>query len=434
MRSLRSRKGTPSSSGPAQATVDPIPVARAKGIYFWTPEGKRFIDFNSQLMCVNIGHGDPRVIDAIQKQAAAMPYVDAVDDDRAARAPGCETRGDRTPATSMCSFLPMAGPRRTKTRSRSHALYTGRQKILSRFIAPITALQPGLWPPPGEPRAGGKHRCPGLFMCSVHIMAWPAETDTADEALPLSRGSDSNSKGRSRLPAIIMEPVTGTNGILIPPDGYLSGASGPLRQVPHPPDCGRNHDRLRGYRQVVCGRSLEHRARHHDDGEGNHERVRSAWRGRASKGRLPRSSRRHRFQVGLTYSSHSLACAAALATIAGRRAGRPHRQGPADREGDGGAPCRSPARATLPSERSARSVSSALSSSCAAEILWSRWRRSTAPRPRWPRSATSSGKRGSSHLSAGIISSPILLCASRKPSCSMRSPSSTADWRLPTER
>ena len=48
----------------AQSKVDPIPVARAKGIYFWTPEGKRFIDFNSQLMCVNIGHGDPRVIKA----------------------------------------------------------------------------------------------------------------------------------------------------------------------------------------------------------------------------------------------------------------------------------------------------------------------------------------------------------------------------------
>ena len=59
----------------AQAAVDPIPVARAKGIYFWTPEGKRFIDFNSQLMCVNIGHGDERVIKAIQEQAATLPYA-----------------------------------------------------------------------------------------------------------------------------------------------------------------------------------------------------------------------------------------------------------------------------------------------------------------------------------------------------------------------
>src|SRR5499425_2946634 len=59
----------------AQAAVDPIPVARAKGIYFYTPEGKRFIDFNSQLMCVNIGHGDERVIKAIQDQAAKLAYA-----------------------------------------------------------------------------------------------------------------------------------------------------------------------------------------------------------------------------------------------------------------------------------------------------------------------------------------------------------------------
>src|SRR3989441_11392440 len=59
----------------AQSKVDPIPVARAKGIHFWTPEGKRFIDFNSQLMCVNIGHGDERVIRAISEQAVTLAYA-----------------------------------------------------------------------------------------------------------------------------------------------------------------------------------------------------------------------------------------------------------------------------------------------------------------------------------------------------------------------
>src|SRR6266704_6455961 len=59
----------------AQSKVDPIPVARAKGIYFWTPEGKRFIDFNSQLMCVNVGHGDPRVVRAIQRQVEVLAYA-----------------------------------------------------------------------------------------------------------------------------------------------------------------------------------------------------------------------------------------------------------------------------------------------------------------------------------------------------------------------
>src|SRR5260370_18447545 len=59
----------------AQSKVDAIPVARAKGIYFWTPEGKRFIDFNSQLMSVNIGHGDERVIQAITEQASVLAYA-----------------------------------------------------------------------------------------------------------------------------------------------------------------------------------------------------------------------------------------------------------------------------------------------------------------------------------------------------------------------
>ena len=59
----------------AQAAVDPIPVAGAKGCWFWTPEGKRYLDFNSQLMCVNIGHADDRVVRAIQRQAEVLPYA-----------------------------------------------------------------------------------------------------------------------------------------------------------------------------------------------------------------------------------------------------------------------------------------------------------------------------------------------------------------------
>src|SRR5262245_64515775 len=69
-----SRKHT-ISEWAVQGAVDPIPVARAQGIHFWTPEGKRYIDFNSQLMCVNIGHSDPRVVKAIQDQVATLAYV-----------------------------------------------------------------------------------------------------------------------------------------------------------------------------------------------------------------------------------------------------------------------------------------------------------------------------------------------------------------------
>jgi taurine---2-oxoglutarate transaminase len=59
----------------AQAATNPIPVDRAEGVYFWTPEGRRYLDFNSQLMGVNIGHGDRRVVEAIKRQAERLPYV-----------------------------------------------------------------------------------------------------------------------------------------------------------------------------------------------------------------------------------------------------------------------------------------------------------------------------------------------------------------------
>lgn len=59
----------------AQDSVNPIPMAKAEGVYFWDANGKRYIDMNSQLMCVNIGHGDRRVIKAIQDQAAKLVYA-----------------------------------------------------------------------------------------------------------------------------------------------------------------------------------------------------------------------------------------------------------------------------------------------------------------------------------------------------------------------
>ena len=104
----------------AQAAVDPIPVARAKGIYFWTPEGKRFLDFNSQLMCVNIGHGDERVIRAISEQAATLAYANpfmATD----VRARLGVKLAEITPGDIDASSLPTAAPKPTKTRSVSRA-------------------------------------------------------------------------------------------------------------------------------------------------------------------------------------------------------------------------------------------------------------------------------------------------------------------------
>ncbi|HUE66609.1 MAG TPA: aminotransferase class III-fold pyridoxal phosphate-dependent enzyme, partial [Candidatus Acidoferrum sp.] len=59
----------------AQSGLKPLPVTSAKGVYFYTADGRRYLDFNSQLMCVNAGHGDRRIIEAIQRQAEQLPYI-----------------------------------------------------------------------------------------------------------------------------------------------------------------------------------------------------------------------------------------------------------------------------------------------------------------------------------------------------------------------
>src|SRR3982075_423753 len=116
----------------AQAAVEPIPVGRAKGIYFWTPEGKRFIDFNSQLMCVNIGHGDERVVRAINEQAATLPYANpfmATD----VRARLGVKLAEITPGDIDCFFFTNGGAEANENAIRIARLFTGRHKIAARY-------------------------------------------------------------------------------------------------------------------------------------------------------------------------------------------------------------------------------------------------------------------------------------------------------------
>ena len=116
----------------AQATVDPIPVARAKGIYFWTPEGKRFIDFNSQLMCVNIGHGDPRVVRAIQQQAETLAYVSPFMATEPRARLGAKL-AELTPGDIDVFFFTNGGAEANENAFKIARAVTGRQKILARY-------------------------------------------------------------------------------------------------------------------------------------------------------------------------------------------------------------------------------------------------------------------------------------------------------------
>jgi len=100
----------------AQANAHPIPVERAEGVYFWTPEGKRYLDFNSQLMGVNIGHGNRRVIEAIEKQARQLAYISPFMTTEV-RARLGEKLASILPGDMEKVFSRSAGPRPTRTRS-----------------------------------------------------------------------------------------------------------------------------------------------------------------------------------------------------------------------------------------------------------------------------------------------------------------------------
>src|SRR6185503_8678654 len=116
----------------AQGAVDPLPVARAKGVYFWTPDGKRYLDFNSQLMCVNIGHGDERVVKAIQDQAAVLPYANPFMATEPRAKLGAKL-AEIAPGDIDVFFFTNGGSEANENAVKLARLATGRHKILARY-------------------------------------------------------------------------------------------------------------------------------------------------------------------------------------------------------------------------------------------------------------------------------------------------------------
>src|SRR5258708_30102080 len=205
----------------AQWKVDPIRVARSKGIYFWTPEGKRFIDFNSQLMCVNIGHGEERVIRAIQEQVAVLAYANPFMATEPRARLGAKL-AEITPGDIDVFFFTNGGAEANENAIKLARLATGRHKILARYRsyhgATARALMltgdPRRWPSePGKP--GVVH-----VLDPYHGIArgW----DSAKESLTMLE-EVIQLEGPNTIAAFIIETVTGTNGVLVPPDGYIQG-------------------------------------------------------------------------------------------------------------------------------------------------------------------------------------------------------------------
>ena len=116
----------------AQAKVDPIPVARAEGVYFWTPEGKRYLDFNSQLMCTNIGHSHPAVVKAIQEQAATLAYANPFMATEPRARLGAKL-AEIAPGDIDTFFFTNGGAEANENAIRIARVVTGRHKVLARY-------------------------------------------------------------------------------------------------------------------------------------------------------------------------------------------------------------------------------------------------------------------------------------------------------------
>ncbi|HEY7292754.1 MAG TPA: aminotransferase class III-fold pyridoxal phosphate-dependent enzyme [Vicinamibacterales bacterium] len=296
----------------AQSKVDPIPVARAKGIYFWTPEGKRFIDFNSQLMCVNIGHGDERVLRAIREQSEVLAYANPFMATEARARLGAKLAAI-TPGDIDVFFFTNGGAEANENAIKLARLATGRHKILARYRSYHGATA-GSITLTGDPRRWASE--PGLPGV-VHVLdpyhgitrGW----DSAEESLAML-AEVIQLEGPQTIAAFILESVTGTNGVLIPPDGYMQG----VREL-----CDK-HGILMICDEVMAGfgRTGEWFAIDHwkvvPDIMTMAKGLTAAYVQLGAVGMRRRIADQFKdkvFSGGLTYNSHPLACAAALATI-----------------------------------------------------------------------------------------------------------------------
>jgi taurine--2-oxoglutarate transaminase len=215
----------------AQAKVRPIPVSRAEGVYFWDVSGRRYLDFNSMVMCSNIGHGDPRVIEAITEQAHELVFA----------GPSMATKprallgkllSEITPRGLSKFLYTLGGAEANENAVKLARAYTGRHKILARYRSYHGATA-GAMAVTGDPRRWAWE--PSLMPGVVHFLdpyRYRSTFHRTSPDLPESEFTQDylnhleeiiQLEGPQTIAAVMIEPVTGTNGIIVPPEGYLPG-------------------------------------------------------------------------------------------------------------------------------------------------------------------------------------------------------------------
>jgi taurine--2-oxoglutarate transaminase len=301
----------------AQAQIDPLPIAKAEGSHFWDYAGNRYLDFSSQLVNVNIGYQHPKLVAAIQEYAAQQCTI-APSFANDARSEAARLLAELAPGDLNKVFFTNGGADANEHAIRMARLHTGRHKVLATYRSYHGATS-GAIMLTGDPRRwGSEPGIPGvvhfwgpyLYRSSFHATTEQEETERALQHLR----DTIMVEGATTIAAVVLETVVGTNGILVPPPGYLEG----VRQI-----CDE-HGILLIADEVMagfgrCGEwfAIDHWAVTPDlitfakgvnsgyvplGGVLISETVAATFEDRAYPG-------------GLTYSGHPLACASAVASI-----------------------------------------------------------------------------------------------------------------------
>ena len=209
-----------------QKGLNPIPIEKAEGIYLWDFDGNRYTDMSSQLVNLNVGHGNRQIIDAIKEQAEKYCYLSP--------SYGSEPRGklaemiiERMPDNMGKVFFTNGGADANENAVKIARMYTGRQKIFSRYRsyhgstygAGNLTGEPRRYPL--EPGAPGfvKFFDPYIYREKI---AFESEKAASDYYVSKLREQIIYENPDS-VAAIVLETITGSNGVIIPPEGYLKG-------------------------------------------------------------------------------------------------------------------------------------------------------------------------------------------------------------------
>ncbi len=210
----------------AQGTLNPTEITGGEGSYFWDSTGKKYLDFSSQLVNLNIGHQHPKLVAAIQEQAGKLCTV-APPFANASRSEAARLIAELAPGDLNMVFFTNGGAEAAEYATRMAKLHTGRHKILTTYrsyhgsTAGAIALtgDPRRWA--NETGASGavKFWGPYPYRSAFHSTSDTQECERALEHLE----NVLMVEGPQTIAMIALETVVGTNGILVPPDGYLQG-------------------------------------------------------------------------------------------------------------------------------------------------------------------------------------------------------------------